>query len=148
MHFRQWALFFICTKGYNSIVTTQLLFTGHGSEDTLNQGRVRLGVRKKFFTRGHWAWNRLIRAVGIASGCQSSRSVWTPLSDTALWIWVSLCGARSWTSWFLWVPSSSGYSMGLWLTISDIQTSNPGQVGSELIQTRCGGALVQKLTSS
>jgi len=29
----------------------------------LCQGRVRLEIRKKFFTRGRWAWNRLPREV-------------------------------------------------------------------------------------
>jgi len=46
----------------------------------LCQGKVRLGVRDRFFTRGQWAWNRLPRAVGTAPSCWSSRSVWTSLS--------------------------------------------------------------------
>lgn len=25
--------------------------------------------------------------------------------------WLMLCGAKSWTRWSLWVPSSGGYSM-------------------------------------
>jgi len=32
----------------------------------LHQRRVRLSVRKRFFTRGWWAWNRLLRAMGMA----------------------------------------------------------------------------------
>ena len=37
---------------------------GNGME--LCQGRGRLGVRKRFFTRGWWAWNGLPRAVVMA----------------------------------------------------------------------------------
>ena len=36
----------------------------------LCQGRGRLGVRRRFFTRGWWAWNRLPRAVGTAPGLE------------------------------------------------------------------------------
>jgi len=32
----------------------------------LHQGQIVLGVRKKFFPVGQWAWNRLSRAVGTA----------------------------------------------------------------------------------
>jgi len=32
----------------------------------LHQGRVRLDKRQRFFTRGQWAWNRLLRAVVMA----------------------------------------------------------------------------------
>ena len=28
-----------------------------------------------------------------------------------VWVWVVLCGAKSWTWWSLWVPSNLGYSM-------------------------------------
>ena len=48
----------------------------------LHQGRVRLGVRKTFFTRGPRAWNRLPREVVRASIYQSSRSIWIMVSDT------------------------------------------------------------------
>ena len=47
----------------------------------LCQGKVRLGVRDRFFTRGQWARNRLPRAVGMAMSCWRSRSVGTMLSD-------------------------------------------------------------------
>jgi len=57
----------------------------------LHQGTVRLGVRKRLFTRGWWAWNRLTRAVGMASRCQRSRRVWIKLSDTWSDFWWS-CG--------------------------------------------------------
>ena len=30
----------------------------------LQEGRVKLGVSKRFFTRMQWSWNRLPRAVG------------------------------------------------------------------------------------
>ena len=41
----------------------------------LCQGRVRLGVRKRYFTRGQWEWNRFARAESTAPGRWSSRSV-------------------------------------------------------------------------
>ena len=49
--------------------------------------------------------------LGTAPSRQSSRSIWTMLSDIGFEFWVALCGARSWTWWSLWVPSNSGYSM-------------------------------------
>jgi len=42
-------------------------------------------VRKRFFTRGWWAWNRLPRAVGMAPRCWSSKSIWTVFSDVGFW---------------------------------------------------------------
>jgi len=62
-----------------------------------SQGRVRLSVRKRFLTREWWAWNRLPRALGTIPSYQSSRSIWTVLSDIRLESGVILCGARSWT---------------------------------------------------
>ena len=47
----------------------------------LHQGKVRLGVRKRFFTRGQWAWNRLPRLVVMAPRGWGSRSIWMMLSD-------------------------------------------------------------------
>ena len=47
-------------------------------------GEGHLGVRDRVYTRGQWAWNGLPRAVGTAPSCQSSRSVWTLLSDLRL----------------------------------------------------------------
>ena len=44
----------------------------------------------------------------------SLRSTWTALSDIGFEFWMVLCGARSWTYWFLWVLSNLGYSMILW----------------------------------
>lgn len=41
-------------------------------------------------------WNKLPRAMGTAPSCQSSKSVWTPLSDIEFEVWVVLCRARSW----------------------------------------------------
>ena len=66
-------------------------------------GRSGLGIRKSFFTRGRWAWNRLPRAAVIALSCQNSRSVWITLSDIGFEFWVVLCGAKIWTQWYLWV---------------------------------------------
>ena len=40
--------------------------------------------------RGHW--HRLPRAEVTAPSCQSSRSVWTMLSDIPFEFWVVLCG--------------------------------------------------------
>jgi len=34
------------------------------------------GVNKKVFTRGQWAWNRILRAVVKAMSCWSSRNIW------------------------------------------------------------------------
>ena len=64
----------------------------------LGQGRVRLGVRERVCTQrvlGHW--DRLPRAVVTALSLQSTRSVWTMLSDTWSKFWVVLCGAKNWT---------------------------------------------------
>jgi len=47
----------------------------------LYKGRVRMQVRKRFCTRGQWAWHRLSRAMPMALSCWSVRSVWTLLSD-------------------------------------------------------------------
>jgi len=57
----------------------------------------RLNIRKRLFTRGQWAWNRLPRAGGMALSCWCSTSFWTMLSDTGFGFWVVLCGGRSWT---------------------------------------------------
>ena len=46
---------------------------------------------------GGQAWNRLPRTVVMAPSCQSSRSVWTTLSDVGFGFWVVLCGAGGWT---------------------------------------------------
>lgn len=45
------------------------------------QGRLRLDIWKRFFSRGWWTWCRLPRAGGTALLCQSSRSEWIMLSD-------------------------------------------------------------------
>lgn len=45
------------------------------------QGKVRLGARKRLFTRGWWAWSRLLRAAGMAPSCRSSRGIGKMLSD-------------------------------------------------------------------
>lgn len=52
---------------------------------------------------------------------QSSRDVWTALSDTLSNCWVILCRARIWAWWPLWVPSNSGYFMILWLWSVTVQ---------------------------
>jgi len=66
------------------------------------------GVRERFCIRGQWAWNRLPRAVSMALGCQSSRSIWATCSDAGFGFWVVLCGALSWTPWSLCVHCNLG----------------------------------------
>ena len=61
----------------NSIYTSAHVFI----EGFPFQGRVGLGIRKRFFTGGQWACSRLPRAVVVMPSCQSSRSIWTVLSD-------------------------------------------------------------------
>jgi len=56
-----------------------------------------VGVRKRLFTRGQWAWNRLPRAVVTAPGCQSSRRIWTTHSGIGFEFSVALGGAKSYT---------------------------------------------------
>jgi len=77
---------------------------GKGME--MRPGRVRLGIRKRFFTRRWWAWNRLPRAVVLALSFQRSRIIWTTPSDTGLEFWAVLRGARSWNWWSLWISSN------------------------------------------
>lgn len=45
------------------------------------QGRIRLGIRKRFFTGGQWECNRLPKAGVMRLSCQSSRNLWTVPSD-------------------------------------------------------------------
>lgn len=45
--------------------------------------------------RGRRAWNRLLRAVGTGPSCQSSKTVWTTLTDIRFELWMVLCRARS-----------------------------------------------------
>lgn len=75
------------------------------------QKRVRLAIRKMFFSRGPWVRDRLSRALGMAPSFQSSRSIWTTLSDIQSDCWAALSGARSWTRWSLWVSTNMGYFM-------------------------------------
>lgn len=53
-------------------------------------------IRKRFFTRRWWARNRLPRSLVTSPSCQSSRSMWTVLSDTEFEFQIILCGAGSW----------------------------------------------------
>lgn len=55
-------------------------------------------------------WKRLPRAVLRAPSCQSSRNIWTVLSDIGFESWVVLWGVGSWNQWSLWVPSNLRYS--------------------------------------
>lgn len=85
-----------------------------GNGMVLHPGKVRLGVMKRFFSRGSWAWNRLPRARG--GNCLSSRIIWTVLSDSGFEFWVVLCEGRSWTR-SVWVPSNLRYFMIQWTSI-------------------------------
>ena len=78
-------------------------------------GEGQVGFRKRFFTTGWWAWNRLPRELDMAPSWWSSRSVWTTPTEMWFGFWVALCGPRSWTPRFLWVPSNLGNSMILGL---------------------------------
>lgn len=60
--------------------------------------------------KGSWA---LPREWAGPWGCQSSRSVWTPLADRAGWLGC-LCRARRWAGTSLGFPSNSEYSRILW----------------------------------
>lgn len=56
-------------------------------------------------------WNKFCMAKVTAPNCQSLRRFWKIPSETEFEFWVVLCWARSWTSWSLWAPSNSGYSV-------------------------------------
>lgn len=58
-----------------------------GRRMELCKGRIRLGGRERFFTRGQWIWNSLPRSVSIAPSCCSSRKVWTALLDIGSEFW-------------------------------------------------------------
>lgn len=51
----------------------------------VHQGRARLSIRKRHFTE---------QVVG-------TRSIWTTFSEIWFQFYIALCGARSWTGWFL-----------------------------------------------
>lgn len=59
-------------------------------------------------------WIGLPMEVFMAPSWQSSRSIWTTVSDIGLEFWMALCGARGWTWWPLWVPTNLWYSVILW----------------------------------
>jgi len=82
----------LLSAGDDTIIVSSL---GDGTK--LIKFRFRLNIRKRFFTRGRWARNRLPRALGTAPSCQSSRSIGKMLSDMEFDFWVVVCGARSWT---------------------------------------------------
>ena len=74
----------------------ELVCKTQGNGMGLCQERIRLIVRKRLYSTGWWAWNWLPRAVIVALNCQSSRSIWTTLSDILSDFWVVLYGSRSW----------------------------------------------------
>lgn len=55
--------------------------------------------------------------MGTAPSWQSSRCIWTMLSDIWCDFWVVLHGAGSWIWWSLWVHSNAGYSTIQWFLL-------------------------------
>lgn len=98
-------------------------------------GRVRLGVRARFFAgRVAKCWNRIsMEAITTLSLLEFRKwllnlgSTLSALSD----FWVFLCGARSWARWSSWVTSNSGYSMIMYYSkggnwhLSSCRLANP-----------------------
>lgn len=56
-----------------------------GNSMELNQGRVRLAIRKRSCTRSSQAWKGLLRAVGMAQSNQSSRGVLDNAPRHGIW---------------------------------------------------------------
>ena len=61
--------------------------TGPRGQHGAVSGEGQLGVRDRVCTRGWWAWNGLPRAVGMAPGFSSLRSIWITPSE----IWFGFC---------------------------------------------------------
>jgi len=93
----------------DSLSAAQWNMQGTSDDGTVSNGemyqeKVRLGVRKMFFTRGWWAWNRLPRAVGTALSVRV-KGVFGHCSQTqGLNFWVVPCGARGWIQCSLCIP--------------------------------------------
>lgn len=58
-------------------------------------------------------WGKLRLPMEVVTACLSSIRVWTMLLGTWCDFWGVLCRERNWTSWSLWVPFNSAYSMTL-----------------------------------
>jgi len=67
--------------------------------------------------------NSLPRAADVGPSCRSSGSIWTMLSDRGSDFCVVLCGAQSWTQWYVCVPLNSSYSMIRWFRASLVDYS-------------------------
>ena len=83
--------------------------------------------------------------------CQSSRNIWTTFSNIWSNIWVVLCGAGSWTQWFLWVPSNLGYSIiicRLYMMIGYASKSHTSKTQNQTLEWFCklnrGGKITAK----
>ena len=85
----------------------------HGSGLKLHQRKFRLElIGKSCSLRGLSSTGTISPGkTSWLQACWCSRSVCTMVLDIWFNFQVALCGAKSWTQWFSWVPSSSGYSM-------------------------------------
>lgn len=95
--------------------------------DRKEQGRFRVGVRKRFFTRELWAWNRLPKAVGLTQ-TRCVHSHWWFMTDRStqyahtemqiwevLWaIWDSGCKGNTPSLGLSFCSLDKGTSLSLW----------------------------------
>lgn len=88
-----YSLQLLCKGSGGAALSSSDISRTQGNSIELHQRRVRLGVRKRFFTRGQWAWRRFLKAMVTVPGCCSSRSLWTTVSGIGFEFWVMLCGA-------------------------------------------------------
>ena len=82
----------------------------------MHYGKLRLDIKKNFINENE----ELATGTGKLSGhqdWQSSRSIWTVLSEIRFNSYIVSCRIRSWTQWSWWVPFSSRYSTSLWTQI-------------------------------
>lgn len=93
-------------------------------------------VRQQAASQEKWSWHR---------ACQSSRGIWTMLSDICLDFWVVLCGAASSTQWSLLVPSDLGYSVTLWYPHKDDTGKKKIKERME-IENRVNNAMTEDVT--
>lgn len=88
-----------------ALIFSLLVTVTWGNDIDVHQGRLRFSISKKLFTKrvvSHW-----VQLPG--SGCSTKHL------DSALRNMVWFCGARGWAQRWSWVPSSSGYSVILYL---------------------------------
>lgn len=70
------------------------------------RGELRGGIKKRFSTRGWWAWHRIPKTVVTALSRQISRSTLTMHSVVRFDFRADLCGARGWTRWSCGSPTN------------------------------------------